>query len=163
MFHETEFETRREMPGENRDQLLRGGDDSGSAPGGRRESSRSGSGGGGSGEPDLRNRGSTATMIPLPRTGQFAAAASQNQKIVKTERNRQRLIMEGRGTVAAAIDVLNKERKIGMREVETLQNNWRVSAANCSAIARFVEEFGDSPRNEKVISLSEASREWNVN
>lgn len=135
MFHETEFETRREMPGENRDQLARGGE--GNVPGGHRESSRS--------EPEPRNRELTATMIPLPRTGQFAAA-SQNQKIVKTEKNRLRLIMESRGTV-------DKERRLGMQEEETMekvsQNNWQVSA-NCSAIS---EEFGDSYRKGKVIKL----------
>lgn len=128
------------MPGENRDQLARGG--GGSVPGGRRESSRGG-------EPDPRNRGLTATLIPLPRTGQFAAA-SQNQKIVKTEKNRLRLIMESRGTV-------DKERRIGMEEEDEeeeqiSQNNWRV-AANCSAIARFSEESGDSYRKGKVIKL----------
>lgn len=140
MFHETEFETRREMPGENRDQLARGG--GGNLPGGRRESSRGS-------EPDPRNRGLTATMIPLPRTGQFAAA-SQNQKIVKTEKNRLRLIMESRGTV-------DKERRIGMQEEEeeeeqVSQNNWQV-AANCSTIARFSEESGNSYRKGKVIKL----------
>lgn len=138
MFHETELETRREMPGENRDQLARSA--GGSAPGGpRRESSRGGE--------DPRNRGLT-TMIPLPRTGQFAAA-SQNQKIVKTEKNRLRLIMESRGTV-------NKERRIGMQEEEeeeeqVSRNNWQVSAANCSTIARFSEESGNSYRKGKVI------------
>ncbi|KAL6437063.1 hypothetical protein ACFW04_004989 [Cataglyphis niger] len=142
MFHETEFETRRrEMPGENRDQLARDG--GGNVSGGRRESSR-----GGSCEPDPRNRGLTATMIPLPRTGQFAAA-SQNQKIVKTEKNRLRLILESRGTV-------DKERRIGMQEEEeeeeeeqVSQNDWQVSAANCSTIARFSEESGDSYRKGK--------------
>lgn len=130
------------MPGENRDQLTRDG--GANASGGRRESSR-----GGSGEPDPRNRGLTATMIPLPRTGQFAAA-SQNQKIVKTEKNRLRLILESRGTV-------DKERRIGMQEEEeeeqVSQNNWQVSAANCSTIARFSEESGDSCRKGKVIKL----------
>lgn len=143
MFYKTEFETRREMLDENRDQLSRdGGEGRGSGNGGsvlgRRESSR-----GSSDEPDLRNR-PIATMISLPRTGQFASV-SQNQKIAKTEKNRQRLIMESRGTV----DVLDKERRLGIRQ-ETLQNNWRLSAANCSAIARFAEESGD----EKVINLS---------
>lgn len=127
------------MPGENRDQLARGGE--GNVPGGRRESSRSDSS-----EPDPRNRGPTTTMIPLPRTGQFAAA-SQNQKIVKTEKNRLRLIMESRGTV-------DKERRIGMQEEEekeqVSQNNWQVSAANCSTIS---EESGDSYRKGKVIKL----------
>lgn len=146
MFHETEFETRQEMPSENRDQLSRGGGggSSGSAPGERRESSR---GSGSGGEPDLRNRGPTATMIPLPRTGQFAST-SQNQKIAKTEKNRQRLIMENRGAVAATVDVLDKEQKIGIRQEETLQNNWRISA----------EESGDSHLNVKVINLIETSR-----
>ncbi|XP_011870214.1 PREDICTED: uncharacterized protein LOC105563321 [Vollenhovia emeryi] len=147
MFHETEFESRREMPGENRDQLSRGegaegegGDGGGSAPG-RREFSR--------GEPDLRNRsGLTATMIPLLRTGQFSSA-SQNQKIAKTEKNRQKLTMESRGTAAAAADVLDKERRIGIREEETLQTNWRTLAANRSAIPRFAEEFGGLHRNGK--------------
>lgn len=78
-------------------------------------------------------------MIPLPRTGQFASA-SQNQKIVKTEKNRLKLIMENHGAVAAS-DVLDKEQRIGMRE-DASQDNWRVSAANCSTIAR---------RDEKVI------------
>lgn len=141
MFHETEFATRPVMPGEN--QLARGG--GGSVPGGRRESS-SRSGGG---EPDSRNRGLTATMIPLPRTGQFASA-SQNQKIAKTEKNRLRLILESRGTATA--DVADKERKIGMQqEEEVLQDNWRMSAANCSTVARTCEESRDSHRNEKVI------------
>lgn len=148
MFHETEFETRQEMPSENRDQLSRGGvgggGSSGSAPGRRRESSR---GSGSGGEPDLRNRGPTTTMIPLPRTGQFAST-SQNQKIAKTEKNRQRLIMENRGTVAATVNVLDKEQKIGIRQEETLQNNCRIS----------VEESGDSHRNVKVINLIETSR-----
>lgn len=135
----TGLDSRRdEMPGENRDQLARGGggggergggDGGGSVPG-RRESSRGGGGGGGS-EPDSRNRGLT-TMIPLPRTGQFATA-SQNQKIVKTERNRLRLIMENRGAVAAS-DVLDKEQRISIREEDASQDNWRVSAANCSTI-----------------------------
>lgn len=129
------------MPGENRDQLARDG--GGNVSGERRESSRGG-------EPDPR-RGLTATMIPLPRTGQFAAA-SQNQKIVKTEKNRLRLILESRGTV-------DKERRIGMQEEEedeeeqVLQNNWQVSAANCSTIARFSEESGYSYRKGKVIKL----------
>lgn len=142
MFHETELETRRDMPGENRDQLARSA--GGSAPGGpRREFSRGG-------EPDPRNRGLTTTMIPLPRTGQFAAA-SQNQKIVKTEKNRLRLIMESRGTV-------DKERRIGMQEEEeeeeqVSRNNWQVSAANCSTIARFSKESGNSYRKGKVIKL----------
>ncbi|XP_070162318.1 microtubule-associated protein futsch isoform X2 [Polyergus mexicanus] len=142
MFHETEFETRlRGMPGENRDQLARDG--GGNVSGERRESSRDD-------EPDPR-RGLTATMIPLPRTGQFAAA-SQNQKIVKTEKNRLRLILESRGTI-------DKERRIGMQEEEeeeedeeeeqVLQNNWQVSAANCSTIARFSDESADSYRKGK--------------
>lgn len=139
MFHETESATRREMPGENRDQLARSG--GGSVPGGpRRESSRGG-------ESDPRNRALSTTMIPLPRTGQFAAA-SQNQKVVKTEKNRLRLIMESRGTV-------DKERRIGMQEEEeeeeqVSRNNWR---ANCSTIARFSAESGDSYRKGKVIKL----------
>lgn len=101
-------------------------------------------------------------MIPLPRTGQFASA-SQNQKIVKTEKNRQRLIMESRGIAAVAaasadvdVDVFDKERRIGIREEETLRNNWRTSTANCSAVARLTEESGASSRDEKVINLSEA-------
>ncbi|XP_071573316.1 uncharacterized protein [Temnothorax nylanderi] len=161
MFHETEFETQREMPGENRDQLSRSGDaggegrgcgSGGSAPG-HREAPR-----GSGGELDPRNRGKpTATMIPLPRTGQFASA-SQNQKIAKTEKNRQRLIMESRGTVAAAVDVLDKERRIGIREEETQQTNWRLSAANCSASARFAEDFGDSHRGEKENAESRRDR-----
>jgi len=139
MFHETEFATRREMPGEN--QLARGG--GGGVPSGRRESSSR------SGESDSRNRGPTATMIPLPRTGQFASA-SQNQKIAKTEKNRLRLILESRGTAAA--DVADKERKIGMQQEEEMpQDNWRVSVANCSSVARTYEESRDSHRNEKVI------------
>jgi len=145
------------MPGENCDQLARGESkqedgNGGSAPG-RRESSKSGGGG----EPDLRNRGSTATMIPLPRTGQFASA-SQNQKIVKTEKNRQRLIMESRGTVAATVDAFDKKQRIGIREEETLQNNCRISVANSSTITRSAEKFGDSHQNEKVINLNGVSR-----
>jgi len=139
MFHETEFTTPREMPGEN--QLARSG--GGSVPGRRRESSSR------SGEPDFRNRGPTATMIPLPRTGQFASA-SQNQKIAKTEKNRLRLILESRGT--AAVDVADKERKIGMQQEEEMpQDNWRMSAANCSTVARTCEESRDSHWNQKVI------------
>lgn len=152
MLYKTEFEARREMPDENRDQLSRDGGTRGEGRGsgsdgsvlGRRESSR-----GGSDEPDPRSRDKPiATMIPLPRTGQYMSV-SQNQKIAKTEKNRQRLIMESRGT----LDVLDKERRIGMREENTLQNNCRISAANCSAIARFAEKSGD----EKVINLSKAS------
>lgn len=149
------------MPGENRDQLVKRGDDDerggvdggGSIPG-RRESSRGGSGGdGGGSEPDPRNRGLT-TMIPLPRTGQFASA-SQNQKIAKTEKNRLRLIMEshgggGGGGAVAATDVFDKEQRIGMRQ-DASQDNWRVSAANCSAIPRLREESSDIRRDEKVI------------
>ncbi|XP_029154939.1 LOW QUALITY PROTEIN: microtubule-associated protein futsch-like [Nylanderia fulva] len=127
MFHETEFEARRGMPGENRDQLARGVEGN-VVPGGHRE-------------PDPRNRGQAATMIPLPRTGPFAAA-SPNQKIVKTEKNRLRLILESRGTV-------DKERRLGMQEEEekeqVSQDNWQVSA-NCSAIG---EEPGDSYRKGK--------------
>lgn len=113
------------MPVENREQLSRsrdageeerGGNSGGSALG-RRESSR-----GGGGEPDLCNRGEP--IISLPRTGEFAYA-SQNQKIVKTEKNRQKLIMESRNTVAAAIDVLDKERRIAIRK--TLQNQCSMS------------------------------------
>jgi len=96
-------------------------------------------------------------MIPLPRTGQFASA-SQNQKIVKTEKNRQRLIMESHG-IAAAVDAFDKEQRIGIREEETLQNNWRISAANFSTITRSTEKFGDSHQNEKVINLSKVSQQ----
>ncbi|XP_018303649.1 uncharacterized protein [Mycetomoellerius zeteki] len=137
------------MPVENRDQLSSGGGErrggsSGSAPVERREFSRDGRG-----EPDLRNRGTMATMIPLPRIGQFTSA-SQNQKIAKTEKNRQRMIMKSRGTVTT-IDLVKKGR-IGRREEEALQNNWRMSTANCSAIAQCAEEFGDLYQDEKVIN-----------
>jgi len=125
------------MPGENREQA-RG--ECGDVPG-RRESSR--------GEADVRNpRGPTATMIPLPRTGQFAASASQNQKVAKTEKNRLRLIMESRGTsagVAGVADVVDKERRVGMRD-----DNRRVAT-----ILRFREELGDSHRDDKVIQSSD--------
>jgi len=137
------------MPIENHDQLSssegerRGS--SGSAPMEHRELSR-----GGRGEPDLRNRGTMATMIPLLRTGQFTSA-TQNQKIAKTEKNRQRLIMKNRGTVTTIVDLVKKE-KIGKQEEEMLQNNWRMSTANCSAIAQYAEEFGDLHRDEKVIN-----------
>lgn len=146
------------MPGENREQLTRaaggggggGGVGTGDCGGGvaaRRESPRSG-------EPDSRNRGLT-TMIPLPRTGQFAFVASQNQKIAKTEKNRLRLIMENRGAVAVS-DVHEKERKIGMREnVVARDKCWRSSAANCSSIACYREEStSESHRNGKVIKQS---------
>jgi len=133
------------MPGENREQLTRGG--CGDVPG-RRESSRIG-------EVDARNpRGPTATMIPLPRTGQFAASASQNQKVAKTEKNRLRLIMESRGTSTGAADILDKERRIGMRN-----DNQRIAAtADRSAIPRFREELGDSHRDDKVIQSSDVHR-----
>lgn len=80
-------------------------------------------------------------MIPLPRTGQFASA-SQNQKVAKTEKNRLKLIMESRGTA----DFVEKERRIGMREDETSQDNWR-------AVPRFSDESRNSHRDEKVIKL----------
>ncbi|EGI70369.1 hypothetical protein G5I_00841 [Acromyrmex echinatior] len=134
------------MPVENHDQLSSGGErrggSSGSAPMEHRELSR-----GGRGEPDLRNRGTMTTMIPLPRTGQFTSA-TQNQKIAKTEKNRQRLIMKNHGTVTTIVDLVKKGR-IGRQEEEALQNNWRMSTANCSAIARYAEEFGDSHQDEK--------------
>ena len=137
------------MPIENHDQLSSGegerrGGSSGSAPMEHRELSR-----GGRGEPDLRNRGTMATMIPLLRTGQFTSA-TQNQKIAKTEKNRQRLIMKNRGIVTTIVDLVKKE-KIGKQEEEVLQNNWRMTA-NCSAIAQYAEEFDDSHRDEKVIN-----------
>lgn len=137
------------MPGENREQLARGEGrgGGGNGPGGRREFAR-----GGDAEPDPRNRGSTATMIPLPRTGQFASA-SQNQKVAKTEKNRLKLIMESRGTAAA--DFVEKERRIGMREDrdETTRDNWFASA-NSSTVPRFSEESRNSHRDEKVIKLN---------
>jgi len=138
------------MPVENHDQLSSGGGEgkggsSGNAPVEHKELSR-----GGRSEPDLRNRGTMATMIPLPRTGQFMSA-TQNQKIAKTEKNRQRLNMKNRGTVTTIVDLMKKGR-IGRQEEEALQNNWRMSTANCSAIAQYAEEFGDSHQDEKVIN-----------
>lgn len=112
------------MSGENREQLSRGQDaggegrigDSGGSALGRGESAARGSS-----ELDLRNR--DKSMISFLHINQFASA-SQNQKIVKTEKNRQKLIMESRDTVAAAIDVLDKERRIDIRK--TLQNQCSV-------------------------------------
>lgn len=87
-------------------------------------------------------------MIPLPRTGQFASA-SQNQKIAKTEKNRLRLIMENRGSAASAADVLDKERRIGIRDDNNQRRSVAISADR-TTVSRFREQLGD----DKVIKLS---------
>ncbi|XP_018339900.1 PREDICTED: uncharacterized protein LOC108747127 isoform X3 [Trachymyrmex septentrionalis] len=56
--------------------------------------------------------------------------------------------MKNRGTVTTIVDLMKKGR-IGRQEEEALQNNWRMSTANCSAIAQYAEEFGDSHQDEK--------------
>ncbi|XP_076249054.1 uncharacterized protein LOC143188608 isoform X2 [Calliopsis andreniformis] len=68
---------------------------------------------------DPRARGTS--MIPLPR-----ALATQNQKIVKTEKNRLRLIMDNRGLM----DTLEKERMINVEEAS--QDAYRVSSTRHS-------------------------------
>ena len=83
------------MPGENRERNLR------QASSGGREASPS------SKASDLDTRARGASMIPLPRG---TPPATHNQKTVKTERNRLRLIMESRGLT----DAIEKERMLNV-------------------------------------------------
>lgn len=94
------------MPGENRERNLR------QASSGGREASPS------SKASDLDPRVRGASMIPLPRG---TPPATHNQKTVKTERNRLRLIMESRGLT----DAIEKERMLDAEE--TLEEGCRVA------------------------------------
>ncbi|XP_066590130.1 adenomatous polyposis coli protein-like isoform X2 [Prorops nasuta] len=88
---------------------------------------------------DPRSRGiSPVTMIPVPRTGQFSSL-SQNPKSVKTERNRLRLIMDGRDA-----DAIDKERRISLEEAQHSQENSQQTRAR--QISRYV---GRSNRKEQ--------------
>ncbi|KAG7203761.1 hypothetical protein KM043_013785 [Ampulex compressa] len=95
----------------------------------------------------------TTTMIPLPRTGQFAFS-SQNQKIVKTEKNRLRLIMGSREE-----DGLEKEHRRYAVEKRLQEDNSRLAGIGAPSY----HDYGSFGRKEgaearRVGSVPEPSR-----